>query len=71
MRSLGPLSEQDLCTGIDQDRSAKVQTTRARRVVLQLDVICHDDMRQHGFQLVRSKETSRAIRRIGHSTVRR
>ena len=41
----------------------QAKTTRARRAVLQLDVVCRNDMRKHGFQQVCSEETSRAIGR--------
>jgi hypothetical protein len=59
--SVNPPSEQDFCTRIRRDRSTKAQTSRARRAVLQLDIVCRHDMREHGFHLVCSKETSRAI----------
>ena len=41
----------------------QAKATRARRAVLQLDVVCRNDMRKHGFQQVCSEETSRAIGR--------
>ena len=60
-RSVDPPSEQDFCTRIGRDQSTKVHTSRARRAVLQLDIVCRNDMRKHGFHLVCSEETSRAI----------
>ena len=36
----------------------RVQNMRARRTILQLDVVRHNNVRQHGFQLVRGKESS-------------
>ena len=43
------------------DRRAVAHTMRVRRTVLQLDVVCHNHVRQHGFQLVGSKEPSGAV----------
>ena len=60
-RSVNPPSKQDFCTRVRQDRSTKVQTSRARRAVLQLDIVCRNDMREHGFHPVCSEETSRTI----------
>ena len=60
-RSVDPPSEAYFGKGIGQDGSTKPQTTWTRRAVLQLDIICRNDMREYGFHHVCGEETSRAI----------
>lgn len=52
--------EHDLGIRIGRHRGPDRERPRSRRVLFQLDVIRHHHMSQHGFQLSRSKETSRA-----------
>ena len=59
-RSIDPPSEHDLCTRIGYQRRPKMQGSGTRRIVRQFDIIRHDDVSQHGFQVVCSKEPSRA-----------
>ena len=57
-RSVNPLSEQDSRIRVRPDRGAVAQLARAYHIVIQLDVICDNDVCQHGFQFVCSKEAS-------------
>ena len=62
-RSVDPPPEHDFCFGIGHDPGAKIQTTRTRRAVLQLDLIRRHDVRKHSLQLVCKEETSRTTNR--------
>ena len=63
-QSINPPSEHNLCTGIRHVRRPKMQRSRMRRIVLQLDIILHHNVSQHRFQLGGSKETSRANKQL-------
>ena len=67
--SVDPPSEQDVYTRIRQVRETKAQTSRARHTVLQLNIVSRNDMREHGFHLDCSEETSGTIERSDQLSV--